>query len=99
MNPPCKACPFRKDVRPYISAARGLALAMLTRRRDGKFWCHETVDYNYGPRSKKHMANATLCRGFAILRAQESGNRFVAADDLVYGSMGEMMMAYSEADR
>jgi hypothetical protein len=33
------------------------------------------------------------------LRAQESGNRFVKADETVYGSMGEMIAAYATNPR
>lgn len=95
MNPPCKGCPFRRDVEPYLRRERGIALALGTRQRDNKFYCHETI--NYGARSKvKRMANAEICRGFAILRAQESGNRFVKDHELVYRSIGEMIAAYLE---
>ena len=96
MKHPCEDCPFRRDVRTYLTVERAISLALATRHRDSKFYCHETVDYSVSLRSKKHLANARICRGFAILRAQESGNRFVTESDLVYRSMGEMIAAYAE---
>jgi hypothetical protein len=101
MNPPCEACPFRRDVAPYLTPERGMALAFSTRLLGHDFFCHETVDY--GARTTKaRMKNAQLCRGFAIMRAQEGRgrkHRFVEDRDLVYRSMGEMIVAYLERNR
>lgn len=101
MNPPCEACPFRRDVRPYLTPERGMSLAMSTRLPGREFFCHETIDYN-ATTKKKRRKNARLCRGFAILRAQEGverAHRFVEDRDLVYRSMGDMMFAYSKRGR
>lgn len=96
MKTPCKNCPFRKDVRPFLTPQRGLQLALLTRYRDGVFHCHETCDYdNADEDGQPSTENATLCKGFAILRAQESGNRFVKPDETVYRSMADMIAAYA----
>ena len=99
MKRPCKSCPFRRDVKPYLTRWFGFDLAFRTRYYDSKFYCHETVDYSSRKRSPRRTANAQLCRGFAILRAQEAGNRFVEDADLVYRSMGEMVAAYAEKGR
>jgi hypothetical protein len=96
MKGPCENCPFRRDVKPFLTALRGMQLAALTRHPDGIFHCHKTCDYSDADETgQPSTANATLCKGFAILRAQESGNRFVKPDETVYGSMGEMIMAYA----
>lgn len=90
MSGPCKLCPFRKDVPPYLTKQRGVQLAMLTRNRVADFTCHESIKSlgGIGPRR--------TCIGFATLRAQEAGGRFVKPDELVYQTMGEMIAAYLE---
>ena len=91
MKEPCEHCPFRKDVVPYLTPARGMQLATLTRNPRGVFYCHETVR-NLGGKGPK-----TMCRGFAILRAQEAGNRFVKEDETTYRTMGDMILAYTRS--
>ena len=88
MSKPCKACPFRRDVHPYLTKQRGVQLALATRHKNNDFVCHETIKSlgGIGPRR--------TCIGFALLRAQEAGNRFVTEEDGVYRTMGEMMAAY-----
>jgi len=92
MKEPCEHCPFRKDVKPFLTPARGIELAMLTRNPKGVFNCHETLDYSKF--EGRVTADTRLCIGFATLRAQESSNRFVKPHETVYGTMGEMMLAY-----
>jgi hypothetical protein len=94
MKGPCDNCPFRKDVQPFLTQRRGVELAALTRHPNGKFHCHETVYTAGGNRRPRRLWQ--LCIGFATLRAQEAGNRFVKPDETVYGSMGEMMQRYLE---
>jgi hypothetical protein len=88
MKPPCALCPYRKDVEPYLTPERGLQLAMATRSRTHRFICHESV------RSLGGTGPRRLCTGFALLRAQEAGNRLVRPSEPVYGSMGEMIATY-----
>jgi len=93
MSAPCEHCPYRKDVTPYLTPQRGLELAMLTRRRDAAFHCHEST---FGPRGGRRPKRLwRLCIGFAMLRAQEAGNRFVGEDEPVYQTMGAMIIAYN----
>lgn len=90
MTQPCKACPYRKDVVPYLTPERGLQLAMMTRHRGPGFICHESVKSLGGKGPRR------TCIGFAMLRAQEAGHRFVRPDDPVYRTMGDMIARYAK---
>ena len=41
---PCKKCPFRNDIKPYLRADRVKEIAQSLERSE--FPCHETVDYS-----------------------------------------------------
>jgi hypothetical protein len=42
---PCKDCPFRTDIRPFLTTARAEEIAE-TLLSGGTFACHKTVDYS-----------------------------------------------------
>ncbi len=61
---PCANCPFRTDIRPFLTPARAAEIcnAMLA---DESFWCHKTIDYDGesdGATTKKtqHCAGALI---------------------------------------
>lgn len=43
---PCKNCPFRNDIEPYIRAARVRELERGLVGEQATFSCHKTVDYD-----------------------------------------------------
>jgi hypothetical protein len=43
---PCKTCPFRNDVHPYLRKARVLEIVESICDRQESFPCHKTVNYN-----------------------------------------------------
>lgn len=70
---PCGNCPFRSDVKPYITAAR--AREILSSR--GEFHCHKTIELGDGLddgvdgdtdhwREVVDDKNAQVCAGFLI---------------------------------
>lgn len=75
MNTPCKDCPFRTDVKPYLRAARVSELEGSLAHRGRDFTCHKTlvVDEDEdggdedGEGSLVPGPNAQRCAGAAIL--------------------------------
>jgi hypothetical protein len=67
LTTPCKNCPFRSDVKPYIHAGRAEEIL----RSDGCFPCHKTVDYSSededGFTRGKPTKKSQHCAGFLIL--------------------------------
>lgn len=59
---PCENCPFRKDIHPFLRKARAQEIVDAI-RADKIFHCHKTVNYDVGPRSKKHTAESSMCAG------------------------------------
>jgi hypothetical protein len=65
---PCRDCPFRTDVKPYLSAARAREIVDSITLQQATFACHKTVDYSDPeddePRAPKaeeqHCAGATI---------------------------------------
>jgi hypothetical protein len=43
---PCKDCPFRTDVAPYLTAERVYEIGDACERRQETFACHKTVEYD-----------------------------------------------------
>lgn len=71
MKTPCKDCPFRKDVRPYISVERVREIFAAIIERDNHFSCHKTVDYSQEDESGETVpktGHSSVCAGAAILQ-------------------------------
>lgn len=43
---PCKNCPFRKDVVPFLGGRRAEQMAQEVVMEERTFTCHETIDYD-----------------------------------------------------
>lgn len=71
MKTPCKGCPFRTDVRPYISADRVREIFAAIIDRDNHFSCHKTVDYSHEDSEGETVpqtCHSSVCAGAAILQ-------------------------------
>ncbi len=67
---PCKRCPFRTDLEPYLRKARAEEI------RDnleggGVFHCHETVDYSGD--EERVTDESEVCAGSLILMEHQGG--------------------------
>lgn len=99
---PCSNCPFRRDVRPYLTPERAREIAYAAANQYNDFPCHKTIKYDgdeddYG-RPTGDFSRAKTCAGFLTMRAQISGveiDDFDGAYDACYESPLEMVMAYS----
>lgn len=62
---PCKDCPFRTDVTPYLTARRVREITGALIRRDQTFACHKTIKSDedgdtYATGESQHCAGATI---------------------------------------
>jgi hypothetical protein len=68
---PCKDCPFRNDVRPYLTRKRVKEIRQALENDDKTFSCHKTVDYSRTKHDKHHnhkpSSTEKQCAGALIL--------------------------------
>jgi hypothetical protein len=100
---PCKQCPFRRDVRPFLRPARAAQLASYA-KRGITFLCHETTRET-GDGTEKHCAGKlVLARKLDRLyhdqlvrvgeRLGADFDKVVDPLDVVYDTPKEMIEAY-----
>lgn len=80
LKAPCKDCPFRRDVHPYLRPARVQQILDSILRRDENFPCHKTIevsdvdpadgDWDETFRPLKNDENEAFCAGALILLAK-----------------------------
>ena len=99
---PCKHCPYRVDVKPFLTAERGEELAYHAQNPYNSFPCHKTTDSD--DEGETFCTEGTKeCAGFLTLMHAELGGTdydedgFKPSYDLVYGESHEMAAAYEEA--
>lgn len=68
---PCDKCPFRKDIEPYITAARALEIIHAL-KSGASFSCHETVEYGdmedeEGEAISINRSDESFCAGALIM--------------------------------
>lgn len=61
---PCKHCPFRNDITPFLRPERAADIAASLQRGED-FPCHSTVDYSQT--SAGDASNAARCAGAMII--------------------------------
>lgn len=107
MKKPCAHCPYRNDVRPFLTPERGEELAYHAQNPYNSFPCHKTTEYNedyddeYGEDDMLVTENSKECAGFLTLKCQEGMDApegFEPAWDIVYMDVYEMMDAYDNPD-
>ena len=110
MKKPCKLCPFRMDVKPYLTPERGEELAYSTQNSYNSFACHQTVEYdeeepeideddNY---HQSYDASKTKnCAGFLTMQINQGAHKpkgFTPAVGLVYDEAFDMVQAYENPE-
>lgn len=73
---PCKHCPYRNDVKPFLTPERGEELAYLATNPYNSFPCHKTTEHDddgeaYITESSKQ------CAGFLTLVASINGEHAI----------------------
>jgi hypothetical protein len=102
MKEPCLHCPYRKNIKPYLTPERGDELAYAVHNPYNTFPCHKTtvsVEDDEGECDRIATENSKMCAGFLSLMKLELGyttydeDGFEASDD-VYESSESMTEAH-----
>jgi len=100
---PCKNCPFRNDVIPYLHPDRAAEIAYAASNPYSDFTCHSTIEYDgnddHQGRPTGDFTKAKTCAGFLTLRAQEGEHvpkDFEPSWELCYTDIFEMIYEYQE---
>lgn len=69
---PCKDCPFRTDIHPYLNADRVREITDALMTGNSTFACHETTEYNEEEGDMASTKDSSHCAGAMIfLEVQE----------------------------
>lgn len=101
MKTPCKHCPFRNDVKPYLHPERAEELAYSAQNPHNSFACHKTTEYDEDSEDGEMLVteNSKECAGFLTLRAEggeDVPEGFEPAWEICYTEPYEMTEAYEE---
>ncbi len=96
---PCKHCPFRIDVKPYLHPDRAYDIA--SENPYSSFACHKTTISDEESEEGRMLTteDSKECAGFLTLRANSGESLpkgFKPSFDLCYGDSLEMYQAYDE---
>ena len=101
MKEPCKDCPFRTDVTPFLHPDRAAEISYASQNPYADFFCHKTTvsdEYFGGDGSERVIVNTSKeCAGFLTLRVQAGGKvpeGFTPAWEICYTDHYEMCDAY-----
>lgn len=70
LTAPCKDCPFRTDVKPYLTKARVREIIDAITRNQQTFACHKTVDYGVSEDSESEVCPSNKqqhCAGALVM--------------------------------
>jgi len=99
---PCQHCPYRNDVKPFLTSERGEELAYAATNPYNSFPCHKTLKNDDDSGLYEHQGSKQ-CAGFLTLMAAELGEDSVCYEGFkpsykdVYLDVYEMADAYEEA--
>lgn len=100
MREPCNRCPFRTDVKPFLTAAFGEELAYHAQNPYNSFTCHKTTvsDEEFGGDGDEMVCteNSLECAGFITLQINEGAEcpEGFTPSDKVYTCADDMAYAY-----
>jgi hypothetical protein len=97
MKAPCKHCPFRSDVRPFLHPERAEDIAFSTSNPYSSFPCHKTLEYDEAGEGLEETAESKTCAGFLAMQINEGAVECPSGfklPDGVYTDPYEMIEAY-----
>lgn len=102
MERPCKHCPFRNDITPYLHPKRAAEIAYATQNPYNSFPCHKTTEYDDDSEDGTMLIteDSKECAGFLTMRAQAGEHipdGFIPAWKICYIDPYEMSDAYEDA--
>lgn len=98
---PCKHCPFRNDVKPYLHPDRSWEIANIATNPYSSFPCHKTTEYDEDSEDGYMIETekSKQCAGMLTMRAQ-LGERipsgFEPSWEMCYIDPYDMTSAYEE---
>lgn len=101
MAKPCAQCPYRNDVKPFLTPERGDELANIVHNPYNYFPCHKTTE-NGDDGETVNCHKEKMCAGFLTLQAAETGENqyeeegFKPSYELCYADSWEMTEAYEQ---
>ncbi len=100
---PCKHCPFRKDVKPFLTLDFAEELAYSTQNPYNYFPCHKTTEYNEDLDDMEATNESLECAGFITMQIIENGEEYAPKGftpdyDLIYDGAFDMIQAYEESE-
>jgi hypothetical protein len=103
MKKPCAQCPYRRDVKPFLTNARAEELAYHATNPYNSFPCHKTTEADEDGDSGEMFVteDSKECAGFLTLMASETGKipkGFEPDYEGCYNESYEMVAAYEEAN-
>lgn len=96
---PCKHCPFRNDVTPYLHPERAAQIVYAAQNPYNSFYCHKTTETDDETGECYATAKSKECAGFLTLRAQmgeEVPEGFNPSWEMCYADEYEMIDAYEQ---
>ncbi len=100
MKKPCKHCPFRTDVKPYLHPELAEEIAYATSNPYATFACHKTTEYDEDCDDMVITSDSKTCCGFLAMQINEAGidepDGFKWPKN-VYSDAYEMVDAYADA--
>lgn len=103
MKEPCKHCPYRHDVKPFLTPERGEQLAYHAQNPYNTFTCHKTMEPGEEEDDEigcemVHAAHSKECAGFMSLQINEGMDcpEDFTPSDKAYGCVDDMIYAYEE---
>lgn len=99
MPAPCKHCPFRTDVRPFLHPSRAEEIAYSASNRYSEFPCHKTLGHDDDEGDTCVTADSKTCAGFLAMQINEAGIDEPEGwkwPDNVYADAYEMIDAYEQ---
>lgn len=99
----CEHCPYRNDVKPFLTPERGEELAYHAQNKYNSFPCHKTTISDEDDDSGQRYAGekSKECAGFMTLQINEGmriPDGFEPAYEIVYTDASEMIYYYDNPD-
>ena len=96
---PCKHCPFRRDVKPFLHPERAEEISNAASNPYSEFHCHATLGHDDDEGDTMVVGTSLICAGFLAMQINEAGKRqpkgFETPDN-VYSDAWEMTDAYQD---
>lgn len=100
---PCAHCPYRADVKPFLTPERGEELAYAASNPYNTFYCHKTLEHDDEEGDTCVGGESKVCAGFLSLQHNVNGKTWYDAEGFkpsnnVYCDEYEMAQAYEDPE-